>query len=228
VLSPLLSNIALDGLEARLKAYARSHTRKNKRGDKWLGPTALQDLLGYVRYADDFVVMHDDRVVIEQGKSITEQFLKEMGLELKPEKTSIVHTLNPIAETLPGFNFLGLRVRQYPVGKNHTGKDVRGNPLGFKTIITPSRESLKRHTQEVGACLNAHKEGSKAAMISRLNQTIRGWCNYYSTVCSADSFATAKNITYLQIRRWVSKRHLNRSIGKANREYQTINGRKWV
>jgi RNA-directed DNA polymerase len=65
-------------------------------------------------------------------------------------------------------------------------------------------------------------------MISRLNQTIRGWCNYYSTVCSADTFATAKNVMSHQIRRWVRKRHFNRSIGKANREYQTVNGRNWV
>jgi RNA-directed DNA polymerase len=229
VISPLLSNIALDGLEAKLKTYANSHKRKNKRGNKWLGPKARQDLLGYVRYADDFVVMHDDRVVIEQCKRITEQFLKEMGLELKPEKTSIKHTLIQEEKTPPGFNFLGFTVKQFPVGKNHTGKDARGTPLGFKTIITPSKDNLRAHTREVGALINAYKDGgAKAAMITRLNPIIRGWCNYYSTVCSADSFATAKNITYHQIRRWVRKRHLNRSIGKANREYQTINGRNWV
>lgn len=228
VISPLLANVALDGLEDRLKACANSHKKKNKRDNRWLGPQARQALLGYIRYADDFVVMHDDREVVEACKSVTTQFLQEMGLELKPEKTSIVHTLNPIDETPPGFNFLGFTVKQHPVGKNHTGCDARGNPLGFKTIITPSKESLRKHTREVGALINAHKDGAKAAMISRLNQTIRGWCNYYSTVCSGESFATAKNITYLQIRRWVRKRHLNRSIGKANREYQTINGRKWV
>jgi retron-type reverse transcriptase len=86
VSSPLLANIALDGLEERLKAYAESQRRKNKRGDKWLGPKARRDLLGYIRYADDLVVLHDEASVVEKCKCITEQFLTEMGLELKPEK----------------------------------------------------------------------------------------------------------------------------------------------
>jgi len=228
VISPLLANIALHGLEERIKTYAESLKRKSKSGHRWLGPQAKRDLLGYIRYADDFVILHDEREVVEECKNITEQFLREIGLELKPEKTSMKHTLNPTETHPPGFDFLGFTVRQFPVGKNHTGSDARGNPLGFKTIISPSRESLKTHLREIKAVIDAHKDGSKDAMISRLNQIIRGWCSYYSTVCSADTFATAKNIMYHMIRRWVRKRHLNRSIGKANQEYITVNGRNWV
>jgi RNA-directed DNA polymerase len=59
-----------------------------------------------------------------------------MGLELKPSKTKITHTLHEYQGQV-GFDFLGWTIRQFPVGKTHTAKNPRGKPLGFKTIITP-------------------------------------------------------------------------------------------
>ncbi|MBC6456077.1 MAG: hypothetical protein GDA43_25245, partial [Hormoscilla sp. SP5CHS1] len=75
--------------------------------------------LTVVRYADDFVVMHDDRSMIEQAKGVVEQWLMGIGLRLKAEKTKISHTLE--GED-PGFDFLGINIRQYKVGKYRSGK----------------------------------------------------------------------------------------------------------
>ncbi len=63
--------------------------------------------------------------MIEQGQRVIAEWLKEMGLELKPEKTKITHTLH---SDNPGFDFLGFNVRQYEVGKYHTGKNGHGKP----------------------------------------------------------------------------------------------------
>jgi hypothetical protein len=41
-------------------------------------------------------------------------------------------------------------VRHFLVGKTHTGKDHIGKPLGFKTIITPSKEAVKHHLGDLG------------------------------------------------------------------------------
>src|SRR5207247_4749180 len=112
-LSPLLANIALHGLEDTLKD---AMPRKQK------APKVI-------RYADDLVVIHEDRAVIEKCQHIITEQLAEMGLELKPSKTRITHTLNS-EEREAGFDFLGFTIRQYPVRKTR---------LGFKTIITPSK-----------------------------------------------------------------------------------------
>ena len=64
-------------------------------------------------------------------------WLGNLGLELKPSKTRITHTLEP-HDGHSGFDFLGFTIQQYRVGKYHSGCDQRGNRLGFKTIITPS------------------------------------------------------------------------------------------
>jgi len=67
-------------------------------------------------------------------------WLAGMGLELKPSKTRITHTLHPDAGQV-GVDFLGFHVQQVPVGKTHTGTNGHGTPLGFKTISTPRKDA---------------------------------------------------------------------------------------
>lgn len=51
-----------------------------------------------IRYADDFVVLHKELEVINHCKKLIGTWLNKMGLELKPEKTRICHTLDDIDE----------------------------------------------------------------------------------------------------------------------------------
>jgi hypothetical protein len=59
-----------------------------------------------VRYADDLVILHADKAVIEQVQQLVSPWLAGMGLALKPSKTCITHTLTPCENHL-GFDFLG-------------------------------------------------------------------------------------------------------------------------
>ena len=90
IASPVLCNLALDGLEQLVKSIAN-------RGDK----------INFVRYADDWVCTAETREILEQKVlPIIVQFLNERGLELSKEKTKITH----IDE---GFDFLGFNLRKY-------------------------------------------------------------------------------------------------------------------
>jgi RNA-directed DNA polymerase len=104
-----------------------------------------------------------------------------MSLELKPSKTRISHTLNPYAGSV-GFSFLGFTIRHVPVGKHHSGRNSQGKRLGFKIIITPSQEKVKRHIEALETVIDSCKTAPQQVLINRLNPIIRGWCNYYSTV----------------------------------------------
>jgi RNA-directed DNA polymerase len=134
VISPLLANIALHGMEHRIKEYVGSlkYLDKNKKN--------RMDSVSLIRYADDFVILHKDLTVIQGCQTLIADWLKDMGLELKPSKTRLAHTLNAVENEKPGFNFLGFNIRQFSVGKYHSGKSSQGELLGFKTIITPSKE----------------------------------------------------------------------------------------
>jgi RNA-directed DNA polymerase len=76
-----------------------------------------------IRYADDFVILHENLSVVERCQEIIAEWLKSMGLELKPSKTRLAHTINEHEGQKPGFDFLGFNVRQYPVGKYQSGKN---------------------------------------------------------------------------------------------------------
>jgi RNA-directed DNA polymerase len=95
VISPLLANIALHGMEERVKQYAET-----LKGAKAINRPALS----LIRYADDFVILHEDLNVVKKCQEIIANWLSDMGLELKPSKTKLTHTLNELDGNV-GFEF---------------------------------------------------------------------------------------------------------------------------
>lgn len=223
VISPLLANIALHGMECRIKQYVGSltHLDKNKKN--------RQDSVSLIRYADDFVILHKDLTVVQGCQKIISDWLKDMGLELKPSKTRLAHTLNTVENEKPGFNFLGFNIRQFLVGKYHSGKNPQGQRLGFKTIITPSQEKVKVHYDKIAEVISHHKAAPQAALIQHLNPIIRGWSNYYSTVVSKVTYDTLDKMMYHKLRAWAKRRHSNKNmVDIVKRYWHTIGGDNWV
>ena len=228
VISPLLANIALHGMENRIKSefpymVAKSkETWFHKRGTNFFPPNLI-------RYADDFVILHEDITVVQGCQEIISDWLKDMGLELKPSKTRLAHTLNTVNQEKPGFNFLGFNIRQFSVGKYHSGKNTQGKLLGYKTIITPSKEKVKVHYDKIADVISRHKAMSQTILIQHLNPIIRGWSNYYSTVISKRAYADLDSLTYLKLFAWAKRRHSNMSIWDVvNNYWMTIGDRNWV
>ena len=94
IISPVLANMTLDGLEAML---AEKFPRARQRGLK----------MNMARYADDFIITGYSKEWLEhEVKPAVVEFLAERGLVLSPEKTKITH----IKE---GFDFLGWNIRKY-------------------------------------------------------------------------------------------------------------------
>jgi RNA-directed DNA polymerase len=215
VLSPLLANIALHGLENEIKQVVKKGRDTQKE-------------LSLIRYADDFVVLHKDLSVVQRCQQVIVEWLKGMSLELKPSKTQITHTLNEY-EGKTGFDFLGFTIRQFPVGKYVTGKNTHGEPLGFATIITPSKEKLKQHIEQVGQTVRKLSAVTQSELIGCLNPIIRGWANYYACACSRDAYEGANHYIYQQLRSWAYRRHPNKSRDWIFRKYwRTIGNSTWT
>ncbi|MEG4918279.1 group II intron maturase-specific domain-containing protein, partial [Microcoleus sp. B7-D4] len=156
------------------------------------------------------------------------EWLKSMGLELKPSKTRLAHTLEEYEGNTPGFNFLGFNIRQFPVGKYQSGKN-NGKLLGFKTIITPSQEKQKIHYEQVANIIYAHRTATQEALIGKLNPIIRGWANYYSTVVSKDAYEYQDHLIFCKLKAWAKRRHPKKSIQWIiNRYWKTIGGNNWA
>jgi RNA-directed DNA polymerase len=210
--SPLLMNVALHGMETAVMEAFRTKEGKPQ----------------FIRYADDLVVFHATEEGVKRARAVLETWLVDIGLELKPSKTKITHTLTPY-EGKVGFDFLGFAVRQFPVGKTHTGKNTYGKPLGFKTIISPSQEAIKRHMEEIGEKIRKLRSASQEQLIGTLNPIIRGWANYYRTVVAAKTFSLCDHLTYQQLRRWAYRRHPTKGRQWVVRKYWKMEkGSSWI
>ncbi len=94
IISPVLANMTLDGLE---KALAEAFPKAQKKRLK----------MHMVRYADDFIITGNSKEWLEEKvMPVVVNFLAERGLTLSPEKTKITH----ITE---GVDFLGWNMRKY-------------------------------------------------------------------------------------------------------------------
>lgn len=97
IISPVLANMALDGLGDVLAEY---FGKKNTKA-------AYKTKVNYVRYADDFIITGISKELLAlEIKPVVETFMAQRGLTLSEEKTLITH----ISE---GFDFLGQNFRKY-------------------------------------------------------------------------------------------------------------------
>ncbi len=216
VISPLLANIALHGMEAYVKkAYPKRAIWQN-------GKSTHLNGVQVIRYADDFIILHDDLEVIQDCQKLIGTWLTDMGLELKASKTKITHTLHP-HEGNAGFDFLGFTVRQHPTGKHRSGKNSAGKTLGFKTLITPSKTGMQRHQHKLKRLIKTHKASTQDVLICELNPIIRGWSNYYATVVSKHHFAKLGHWLFIALRSWALQRHTNKSSHWIMNKYWLIN-----
>jgi RNA-directed DNA polymerase len=185
VISPLLANVALDGMERLFGAEyadgrprAPSHRRGQDKG------------IAVIRYADDFVITAPTREVLETyARPRVEGFLRERGLALSEAKTRIVH----IRE---GFDFLGFHIRKF-------GKQG-------KALIRPQKEKVLRHLRTMRSYLDAHKQIPAGQVIKELNPVIRGWANYYRHCAASRTFHKVRHAQWQMLWVWAKRRHPNK------------------
>ncbi|WP_434124423.1 group II intron reverse transcriptase/maturase [Klebsiella variicola] len=97
IISPVLANMALDGLENELQTHFEK--KRSKKGWK--------NLVHLVRYADDFIISGKSRELLEnEVLPVVKTFLSKRGLMLSEDKTVITHITD-------GFDFLGQHVRRF-------------------------------------------------------------------------------------------------------------------
>jgi RNA-directed DNA polymerase len=133
IASPVIANLALDGLEKLLKAHYPPNTKRAQRAK-----------VNLVRYADDFIITGSSPELLEhEVKPLVVQFLGERGLELSPTKTHLTSIED-------GFDFLGQHLRKY-AGKLII-KPARKNR---QTFLGHIREIVKANKQTTAGHLIA-------------------------------------------------------------------------
>ena len=194
ICSPLVANVALDGLGDLLAQRFPSPGRRTR------------PYFGYIRYADDLIVTSPDKGRLEAAIPVIQAWLAQRGLELNQDKTRIVHIDD-------GFNFLGFHLRRY-----------KGTLL-----IKPQKEKVLAKLAEIRAWLRAHTHTKQEEVITHLNQTLRGWSQYYRHVVSSKVYVYVDHRLFRMLWTWARRRHPQKPAKwiKA-KDFHAIGTRKWV
>ncbi len=192
VISPLLANIALHGMEEALNARCNN---LGYRADRASLTAHRNRNCALVRYADDFVVFCASREDAEAAVQTLKGWLAQRGLTLSEEKTRIVHLTE-------GFDFLGFNIRQY--------KTPNSTKSGYKLLIKPSTGSVKairRKLRDKWLLLRGHDVPS---VVVQLNPVIRGWANYFRIGVSSHTFRQLDNWMYMREFKYAKHAHPNK------------------
>ena len=198
IISPTLANMTLDGLEQLLKVAFR------RRRD---GARQYRLKVNLIRYADDFIITGPTKDVLEnEVRPLVEQFLRDRGLQLSPEKTCITS----IEE---GFDFLGQNLRKYD----------------GKLLIKPSKKNTHAFLEKVRTIIQQNRTATQERLIRQLNPVIRGWANYHQSIVAADTFSKVDHVLWQSLWRWAKRRHPHKPSQWVMRKYwHTIGQRSWM
>lgn len=186
IISPLLANIALHGLEDHMKEWicTKSSFVKTNRYSK----IAKRKTLSVIRYADDLVLIHQDKTIIHEAKKeISNWLLNGPRIKLNEEKTSVRNSNE-------GFNFLGftfITIR-------------RGNKVRAK--IYPSKKSQELLILKVRNAIQRNRSTSAYNLILILRPIIIGWANYFRYSECKKCFQKLTHLIFQQLRAWVFRR----------------------
>lgn len=188
ILSPLLANVALTGLDDHFQARWDEHKnatdrmRFRRRG----GAT-----FRLVRYADDFVILvNGPQHELQQLWSDVANVLQSSGLTLAAEKTRTCH----IDE---GFDFLGFHIQR------HTQKGSTR-----KLIYTyPSKPAMRTVKRKVKQLTTGVTHQPLDQLLTRLNRLLQGWARYYRHGASSKAYHDLQRHTWWRVWYWLRKKH---------------------
>ena len=204
VISPLLLNIALHGMEAA--AGVRYFRRARGTGNIETAP----DCPTLVRYADDLVALCHSRRQAEDVKARLAEWLAPRGLAFNEDKTRIVHLAD-------GFNFLGFNVRRY----HHK-----------LVLIKPSKQAVRRIRLRLRAEMRALRGSNASAVLKKLAPIVRGWAAYYRTEVSSEVFSALDDYMWKLTYRWARHSHPNKSrwwvVDRYYGQFNPTKRNRWV
>ena len=173
VMSPLLANVYLHRLDRAWETSGRGVL---------------------VRYADDLVVLCRSREEANEALALLRDLLGELGLELKAEKTRIVH----LTEGGEGFDFLGFEHRW-----------VRSGRYAHIRFLArwPSRRAMQQARGRIRELTGRSRVvESPERIVQDVNRFLRGWAGYFRYGNTARQFTRITGYAAMRVLLWRAKR----------------------
>lgn len=208
IISPLLANIALHGMEEALNIKYKPHKHNGKY--YYTNPSKYV----VVRYADDFVVLCRTLEDANAVYDLLDEYLNERGLTLASDKTRITHIND-------GFDFLGFNIRSY-----------RGYDRD-RVLVKASKDSIKSFKRKAKEIIRKCYPWNIEESIIKLNNLINGTAHYWRIGSNKDIFNTLDDYIHelwmRQLKRWYPNKSVGWRVNKHFKESLLPNhNEKWI
>jgi RNA-directed DNA polymerase len=221
IISPLISNHVLNGLQDALfigcsktqKINLGTWRKRRSRIDEkemgagkyvkhWHSFRSIRTSRGFVRYADDFVIITTDFRDVDIIKQNLIGFLSPRGIEINWDKSDIFEwTANK------KWNFLGFTFHKIQKAHRHGLIVSRTDLKENRNLIYPERGSLQQVKRNIKDLINKSRNLSAAELISKLNPIIRGWTYYYMLGNGTNFVYSLDHFIWTRLRVWLIKKY---------------------
>jgi group II intron reverse transcriptase/maturase len=176
VISPLLANICLDGLD---RAWSTTHAHLGR----------------LVRYADDFVILSRTQAQAEAALERVREILDDLRLTLQPAKTRLVE----LGLGKEGFEFLGCHLRV-------VRSRFKGRSYLFRWPSPRAMKSVRSRVHDLTASRRCAGVKDIREVIAEINPVLRGWGNYFRTGNASGKFNAIDGYVRQRLLRLLSRR----------------------
>lgn len=231
IISPLLMNFTLNGMEAIVKQTVveyKSSINYSSIRDKGHDIISLSVRMisnvdnkfkevrissDIVRFADDFIVISGSPILLDMIKKNIKDFLSKRGLEIHPNKSRTFRFgINQPFEFL-GYTFTYLIHTRHIKNKflMSTVPEYRlmGRP---RLYVYPSSIKYKLFKKKIIDILRSSYNITVFQLIAILNPIVRGWVNYYSFSNSGGTLTSLRNFLFNRLKIFLIKKHKKASI----------------
>lgn len=209
IISPMLCNAVLNGLESKIREHYPLRDSKGFRAKVYI-----------CRFADDLIITANSKEILIDIKTIIKEFLEIRDLEMKETKTRIVH----INE---GFDFLGFNISR----KKFNPRLNQDTDQDTVLIIKPSKKAIDSINLKIKETIENNP--IMETLVKELNPIIRGWGNYFKISYHSQAvFIKIGHSFWTKMMSWVKNKHPRGSLLKNIQKYivtgKTRSNHKWV
>jgi len=245
IISPLLMNFTLNGMESILEEAKCEFAKNTKGAGAYLRTREIDGIrlsiksvsriskeklfkeraiaCKMVRFADDFVVISGSEKLLNMIKVKIKEFLQIRGLEIHPDKSRVIkYGINT------PFSFLGYTFHFLPRTNHIRNKFLHHRKHEWRLkgrarlFIYPSPNKFKSFKNELIDLFRNSLNLSAYELISLLNPKVTGWVNYFSFSNSSGTLKSLKKFLYDRIRTWMVRKHDKSSIIWLNKQYMLL------
>jgi RNA-directed DNA polymerase len=179
--------------------------------DLWMGREFPK--LPWVRFADDACIHVRTQAEGEEVRKRLESRLREIGLEMHPEKTRLIYCRDEsrrINHDHTSFTFLGYEFRSR-CARRRDGK------LFSRFLPAVGKEQLKQMRRKIKTDLALHMKHhwtiEQVAIL--VNPVMRGWLNYYGAFYGSEMSKICRHLN-LVVCQWIRRKYKRLKGGRSN------------